>query len=232
MRSWLFTIALLALPVSAAPPHSLALTYSVKVDNLRLAEMVDTVNLNGQRYNIESDGYGAGWLALIPRAKIKRKSEGEITDAGLKPSRYEEVRGFRERSLAAQFDWQNRKLTLRNGESSEQIELPHGTLDRLCFPYGFAFLPKPPARWKVHIADGRHLTVYEFTLVGEKTIDTPLGPLAALHYSKVREADDTPFDIWLGIKQHHLPIRITYNDKEGRTFEQIIARIDHHRREP
>jgi hypothetical protein len=53
-----------------------------------------------------------------------------------------------------------------------------------------------------------------------------MGEQKALRYTKILSGDDTPFDIWLGIEQQLLPIRVTYADKGGAQFEQYLRAIN------
>jgi hypothetical protein len=234
MRSCLvgLTFALAATTGWAVPPSSpVTISYSISRSGFDLAEVTDTISFDAHRFDIKSSGRGAGLLALIPKAQIARSSEGEIDASGLRPVHYREQRGnTQERTLAADFDWQSRRLTLNDsGGTQQQVDLPTGSLDRLSFPYSFSFLPQPPERWRLSVADGRHLTAYEFKLVGREKIATPLGTLPALHYTRLREGDDPVFDLWLGLDQHLLPLRIVFTDKDGGRFEQVVTRIDFHR---
>jgi hypothetical protein len=46
--------------------------------------------------------------------------------------------------------------------------------------------------------------------------------VAALHYTKFLFSNDTAFDLWLGIEQQLLPVRVSYADKDGARFEQSL----------
>lgn len=217
----------LALPVWAAPPNSpVTVSYNLMRSGITLAELTDTLSFDNQHFAIKSNGKGIGLLSLIPNAQIARSSEGDVEPFGLRPTHYREERGNKDRSLGADFDWAARRLTLSDNKEHEQIELPPGSLDRLSFPYSFAFLPKPPERLRLAMTDGRHLSTYEFKLIGRETITTPLGTQPALRYTRLREGDDPEFDLWLGVDQHLLPLRIVFTDKDGGHFEQVVTRID------
>lgn len=223
---WL-ACALAALPAWGEQLNSsFKVTYALSRGGFQLAEMTDTIRFDGHRFEIRSNGRGTGVLALIPRAQIVRSSEGELVAAGLLPARYREQRGEKERTLGADFDWQTKRLTLSDNDQHEQIDLPAGSLDRLTFPYSFAFQSRTPDHVRLAMTDGRHLSAYEFKLVGKETITTPLGNVPALRYTRLREGDDPVFDLWLGLDQHLLPLRIVFTDKDGGRFEQLVTRIE------
>jgi hypothetical protein len=222
--AWLACAAALAAP----PASPVTLTYSLSRNGLTLADVTDTLAFGDRRFEIKSNGRGAGLLALISRVQMNRSSDGEILAGGLRPLHYRESRGNNERLLGADFDWSTQLLDLSDNGQHEHVELPAGSLDRLSFPYSFSFLPKTPARWRLAMTDGRRLTDYQFRLVGKETIDTPIGEQRTLRYSRIREGDDPVFDLWLGVDQHLLPLRIVFTDKDGARFEQVITRIDYH----
>ena len=210
--------------VAVPPSGTTTLVYGFSRSGLALAEMTDTLRVRAGEYELTSNAEGVGIVALLARGQsIRRESRGSIVAGGLLPRSFVEQRGANYR-LSAQFDWPAREVVLTNaqGESSRE-PLVAAAQDRLSFPYQLAFVPgAPPAEFSVQVADGRHLTSYTFRLVGTETITTGLGEVKALHYTKVLAGTDTAFDIWLGIEQDLLPVRVSYADKDGARFEQSL----------
>ena len=77
----------------------------------------------------------------------------------------------------------------------------------------------------IQVADGRRLSTYAFRLVGTETVSTGMGDIKALHYTKVVSGNDTAFDLWLGIDQQLLPVRVSYADKDGARYEQSLRSV-------
>ena len=204
------------------------LVYEFSRSGLKLAEMTDTLRVDGSAYELDSKATGVGIVAVLARGQsIRRESRGTIGPAGLAPKSFVEQRGDCYR-LAADFDWSAREVVLTNAQGARSREpVPPTTQDRLSFPYQIAFVRgAPPAEFKVSVADGKHVTQYAFRLVGTETVATGMGELKALRYTKILSGDDTAFDIWLGIEQQLLPIRVTYADKGGAQFEQYLRAIN------
>lgn len=218
------TLALAGMAFAAPPTGTTTLVYEFSRSGLALAEMTDTLRVRAGEYELVSNAQGVGIVALLARGQsIRRESRGAIGNGGLLPRSFFEQRGSSYR-LSAEFDWQSREVVLTNAQGERSREpLVASAQDRLSFPYQLAFAPgAPPAEFSVQVADGRHLTAYAFRLVGTETIATGLGEIKALHYTKVLSGDDTAFDLWLGIEQQLLPVRVSYADKDGARFEQSL----------
>jgi uncharacterized protein DUF3108 len=224
--------AMFAIPFSAAsaepPTGTTTLVYEFSRSGLKLAEMTDTLKVDGTAYELVSKATGVGIVAVLARGQsIRRESRGVVGPGGLAPQSFVEQRGENYR-LTAEFDWSTREVVMTNAQGERSRErVPASTQDRLSFPYQIAFVRgAPPSEFKVAVADGKHVTQYAFRLVGTETVSTGMGDLKALRYTKILSGDDTPFDIWLGIDQQLLPIRVTYADKGGAHFEQYLRAIN------
>lgn len=209
------------------PPGTTTLVYEFRRSGLLLAEMTDVLQVRPGEYELISNATGVGIVALLARGQsIRRESRGTIGGGGLLPRSFVEQRGSSYR-LSAEFDWRAREVLLTNAQGERSREpLAATTQDRLSMPYQLAFVPgAPPAEFNVQVADGRHLTTYAFRLVGTEMIATGLGEIKALHYTKILSGDDTAFDFWLGIEQQLLPVRVSYADKAGARFEQLLRAL-------
>lgn len=218
----LFSIAGMA---AGGPPSGLTtLIYEFSRGGMALAEMTDTLQVRSGEYELVSNAQGVGIVALLARGQsIRRESRGSIGVDGLLPRSFTEQRGSSYR-LSAEFDWPSHEVVLTNAQGEKSREtFATSAQDRLSLPYQLAFAPgAPPSEFSVQVADGRHLTTYAFRLVGTETVATGVGEVKALHYTKVLSGSDTAFDLWLGIAQQLLPVRVSYADKDGTRFEQSL----------
>ena len=223
------SLVLLAASLCAQQPTgTTTLVYEFSRSGLKLAEMTDTLKVDGSEYELVSNATGIGLVAMLARGQtIRRESRGTIMASGLVPKTFVEQRGDSYR-LTAEFDWPAREVVLTNSKGERSRErVPPSAQDRLSFPYQIAFIRgAPPSEFNVSIADGRHVTQYAFRLVGTETVSTGIGEIKALHYTKILAGDDTAFDIWLSVDHRLLPVRVTYADKGGAQFEQYLRAIN------
>jgi hypothetical protein len=96
----------------------------------------------------------------------------------------------------------------------------------LSLAYSFAFVPPKGKEYDVTRADGRGLTPFRFTVVGNEKLATPAGEFQTLHIAKLRDGpDDKATDIWFAAERDFLPVRVLIVDNDGTRADQIITRI-------
>ena len=209
----------------AAPPQHLKVTYEVTAKGMA-ADAVETLEHDGRTYSIVSETKGRGVLAALGILN-KRTSRGRITAQGLRPEEYRDERPFGW-MVSAKFDWEARTITQeRKGKSAETLQMPASAQDPLSLAYAFAFFPPRDKEFDIIRADGRGLTPFRFTVVGNEKISTPMGEMQALHIVKVRDGpDDKSTDIWFAAERDFIPVRVLVVDADGTRADQIVTRID------
>src|SRR5512144_1791664 len=112
-------VAALAAPTgfpSAQPSGTTTLVYEFSRSGLRLAEMTDTLKVNGSEYHLTSNATGVGIVALLARGQsIRRESRGVIGATGLAPKKFVEQRGDNY-TRTAEFDWAANQVTMVNAQ--------------------------------------------------------------------------------------------------------------------
>jgi uncharacterized protein DUF3108 len=217
------TVGLAPLPAHAAPPGSIKVTYEVTAKGMA-ADAVETVQNDGKTYTIVSETKGRGILATFGVLN-RRTSRGRITPEGLRPDEYRDERPFGW-VATAKFDWEARTVTQERKGKSETLKMPAVALDPLSLAYTFAFVPPKGKEFDVVRADGRGLTPFHFTVVGNEKLATPLGEMETLHIAKVKDGpDDKATDIWFATERDFLPVRVLVVDKDGERADQVVTRI-------
>lgn len=207
----------------AAPPERVKVTYEVTAKGMG-ADAVETLQHDGKTYTIVSETRGRGILATFGVLN-KRTSRGRITEQGLRPDEYRDERPFGW-VATAKFDWEARTVTQERKGKSETLKMPAVALDPLSLAYTFAFVPPKGKEFDVVRADGRGLTPFRFTVVGNEKLATPLGEMETLHIAKVKDGpDDKSTDIWFATDRDFLPVRVLVVDKDGERADQVVTRI-------
>jgi hypothetical protein len=215
--------ALVPLAAQAAPPGHLKITYEVTAKGMA-ADAVETLEHDGKTYSIVSETKGRGILATIGVLN-KRTSRGRVTAEGLRPEEYRDERPFGW-VASAKFDWDAHTVTQQRKDKSETLKMPAVAQDPLSLAYTFAFAPPRGKEFDVIRADGRGLTPFRFSVVGEEKLATPLGEMQTLHISKVKDGpDDKATDIWFATERDFIPVRVLVVDKDGERADQIVTRI-------
>ena len=206
----------------AVPPERITLTYELKRNSL-VVDVSETLEHDGRTYVITSEGKGRGILALF--GVLKRTSRGRITPQGLRPDEFRDERpgGW---TVSAKFDWDARSVTQEKNGKSETLKMPATAQDPLSLAYSFAFVPPKGKEYDVTRADGRGLTPFRFTVVGNEKLATPAGEMQTLHIAKVLDGpEDKSTDIWFAAERDFLPVRVLVVEKDGTRSDQMVTRI-------
>ena len=221
-RAGIAALALWAALAQAVPPERITLTYELKRNSL-VVDVSETLEHDGRTYVITSEGKGRGILALF--GVLKRTSRGRITPQGLRPDEFRDERpgGW---TVSAKFDWDARSVTQEKNGKSETLKMPATAQDPLSLAYSFAFVPPKGKEYDVTRADGRGLTPFRFTVVGNEKLATPAGEMQTLHIAKVLDGpEDKSTDIWFAAERDFLPVRVLVVEKDGTRSDQMVTRI-------
>lgn len=208
---------------AAAAPSRAEITWEISRNGVMLAEAVDVLESDGKSYTITSQWKGRGPLGLLGDARVA--SRGNIMPGGLRPDEFEDVRTGRS-PARARFDWTANLLTQQYKGPAQSVPMPPHPYDRLTQLYGFAFGVPRRGPLPMNVADGKSVSAYAFQIAGRETLKTLAGEFETLKVVKRKEnPGDRATEIWLAVKQHHLPVRVLVVDKEGTRIEQVATRF-------
>lgn len=176
-----------------------------------------------KRYSIISTTEAKGLVSLF-FGDLIQKSEGTVTENGLKPDFYSYQYGNDEKkSQTANFNWSNGVLHMHTYKGDSTANLVAGTQDFLSFMYQFMFAPALETM-QITMTNGKRLRTYIYSFEGEETISTKLGELKTIHLLK-GSSDEDKTEIWLAVDYQYLPVKIRKTEKDGTVIEQIVANI-------
>jgi hypothetical protein len=212
-------------PMEALPEH-LAIDYDLDSAILH-AHAVYRWEREGDSYRITGEGAASGILQLFLDGEIRQESVGTITAAGLRPERFVERKsGHDDEGL--EFDWPKHRVTFERGASRKTAPLADDTVDWLTMIFELASVPPRPQGETLALRVFTQRKLYDFHLkvLGVEEIEIPMGKVRALHLRHVDPDDGKDVDVWLGIDQHYLPVKLRYPVAKMRIMvEQSAARI-------
>jgi len=174
-------------------------------------------------YSIISTTQAKGFASLF-FGNLIQKSEGSVTEIGLKPDFYSYQYGSdAKKSQTANFDWVNNVLHMHSSRGDNTAKLVAGTQDFLSFMYQFMFMP-PLDSMQITMTNGKRLRTYAYSFEGEETVTTRLGELKTVHLLK-SGGDEEKTEVWLASDYQYLPVRIRKTEKDGTVIEQIATSI-------
>jgi len=212
-------------PMEALPAH-LSVAYELR-SGLLGAEATYRWDREGDGYRITGEGEAVGLFQLFVDGPIRQESVGTITAAGLRPERFVERKPGSD-TEGLEFDWPRHTVTLERGAKRKTAILADDTVDWLTMIFQLASVPPRTdgGTFPLRVYTQRKLYDFRLSVMGVEEIEIPLGKVRALHLRHVDPDDGKETDVWLGIDQHYLPVKMRYPVAKMRLMvEQSAARI-------
>ena len=218
------------LPPPAAGQWKFRVFYGDYADSRAVASLDYSIELDGQRYRLRTEGRAEGLTALLYSGVLTQSSTGRLGDDGLMPEHYAEQRGKRAERHAT-VDWSRGEVRFSSGDA--RAAPVRGMQDRLSALVQLGLIARAaPER----LAAGQSVDLPELSMKGvvgtrylshgPKVLETPEGVLQTIHLERVlpRNPGDPRIEIWLGRDHQLLPVRVRLTDENGRVLDQLLAR--------
>jgi len=207
-------------------PKRAQLTFAVYkgTSRFRVGEAVHTLEIGDGLYVIHAITQTVGLVRLFKSYELIQDSSGYYTKYGLQPNRFSEERIEKPASQSywAEFDHAAQHARFSNGG---EVALPPDTQDILSILYQFPPLSDGEIA-TVSVSNGRKIEQYEFRIVTEEEIDTPIGKLVTVRMSKLHGPGEEGLEIWLAREYRLFPVKMRFIEKNGDvTGEAVITDI-------
>lgn len=212
-------------PPTAPPlnplPKRITLEYSARYGMAAGSQTLLWVN-EGDRYTITSVVSAQGLASLIFSGQLVQTSRGRIVATGLQPEEFWDQRG-RKRSQS-RFDYATQTILTESSKGPRTAPLPAGLQDVQSLLFQLALTAPPAAESDNAVFNGKKVRSYRYRVVGEESLDTPLGVLRTLHMRRVTESGAERFEIWLAIDRYYLPVKLS-TEISGYDAEILVQSI-------
>lgn len=210
------------------PPKLIQANYEVTKNGQPFAKMKEQFTITGNTYKLESVSKGVGVYALFGERRLT--SSGEVTPEGLKPMHFELHQGDNaKKSLFTDFDWPNKTVHMKVKNNVKDAVLTPGTQDLASYPYQFMFMPAAlKDAVTVTLTTGKKLNQYPYKISTEhETIESAGVQYKTLHLVPADQgkSEVETKELWLGVEQHYLPVRIMLVDENGEKLEQTLTNL-------
>jgi len=176
----------------------------------------------GDRYEITGTAQATGFFTLFLEGQIYQTARGRVTADGLRPERFTERRAETpEEGLA--FDWDARQVEFRRGDSTRTTPLTDTTVDWLSMIFQLAHMPPKGDTMDLRVFTQRRLYQYRLQVVGPEELELPFGTARTLHLRHTGDKPEETVDVWLGVDQHYLPVKLRYPVARNRLVVEQTA---------
>lgn len=177
---------------------------------------------DGDRYEITGFAEAAGFFAIFLEGQIYQVTSGRVTAEGLRPDRFTERRGESpEEGLS--FDWDAHEVEFRRGDDLRTAPLADATVDWLSMIFQLAHMPPKGDTMDLRVYTQRRLYQYRLQIVGFEELELPFGAARTLHLRHEGRKPEEVVDVWLGVDQHFLPVKLRYPVARNRLVVEQTA---------
>ena len=181
----------------------------------------------GDTYRIRGEAEAEGFFTLFLEGRVVQESHGTVTSRGLKPEHFTE-----QRPNAGQegvlFDWAARTVTFERErkEDTKTAPLQDNTVDWLSMIFQLAHVPPSGDALQMQVFTQRRMYAFKLQVLGVEEIEIPLGRVRALHLRHRDPEKNETVDVWLGMDQYNLPVKMRYPVARNRvTVEQVATSV-------
>jgi hypothetical protein len=204
-----------------ALPEKLSISYAL-TSAFADGEAEYTWEREGDRYEITGSAQASGFFAVFLEGTIYQVASGRVTPEGLRPEKFTERRGSTpEEGLA--FDWDARQVEFRRGDSRRTGPLTDSTVDWLSMIFQLAHVPFRGETLEIRVFTQRRMYQYKLDVVGVEELDLPIGRARAVHLRHAGEKPEEAVDVWLGVNQYYLPVKLRYPVARNRLVVEQTA---------
>ena len=195
-------------PVDALPAE-LSVSYDL-TSSFADGRAVYNWTREGESYTITGEAQAVGFFTLFLEGRVLQESRGKVTSEGLRPESFVERKpGTATEGL--EFDWAGGKVTFDRHNEKKTEALTDNTVDWLSMIFQLAAVPPSGADYDLRVLTQRKYYNFHLKVLGVETIEIPLGRVNALHLRHVDDRDASEVvDVWLGVDQHYLPVKLRY----------------------
>lgn len=160
-------------------------------------------------------------------AKFEESTSFQLSENSLVPIEYTySRRGVGKKRLTRlNFDWDAQLLSAEEAEPWEMALIP-GTLDKLLYQVKLRTdllaaheAKRPWPTLSYNIADDGKLKHYEFEVIGEEALETPIGTINTIITSRINDKKARKTTFWLAPDYEFLLVKLRQENTDGGGFE-------------
>lgn len=216
---WLLPLLLTLLPASlqagVPEPRPYQATYSASYDGIALQGTRQLEKLPDQRWRLRMS---ASHLLM----NIDEQTEFRLDDkGGIQPLDYRHRRGGLgggKKDIDVVFDHAAGSIDSRRGKSRWALPLKPPVFDKLSYQQQLrtALIRDPRAtRITLQVVDRDEIDTYTFAVLGEETLDTPMGPLKTIKLRRERKDAERETVFWLAPSLDYLLVQLEQREADS-----------------
>ncbi len=178
-----------------------------------------------RKLKADSDGnYVLSMNTSSMMVKIKESSRFRLNKQQIisQHYRYEQSGAGKKRKNKLSFDWDNKITTDKGYEPAISLEVPEGTLDRLNSQLQIRLDLANPTNKELptySVVDKKRLKEYDFEIIGEELLKTPVGRLNTVKIQRQRAKSKRKTYIWYAKDWDYFLVKLEQVEDDGGKYE-------------
>ncbi len=225
-------LILLLSPVTQASGALKPFKVSYQVD-YSIASGVMTLSLaegDSGSYTMDSITEAKGAARLIIGKPIIEHATFEINDGTVKATGYKLDDGNTKskKDIKIEYQWPASKAALQSEDGPESRPLDKNTMDQLVMQAAaiiqvtsgnkqFSFKQLKP---------GRDISAYIYTYLGEEVLETEIGDLKTVKYSRTKEGASKTTHFWFAVDHNYTPVQLQRFKKDKTVFTATLISLE------
>ena len=186
-----------------------------------VGEVVQTWQLEGDRYVAESSAEAVGFISLFLGGRYVQRSEGTLGPDGFVPRTFTSRDRRRQQPERATFDWDAGVVRFHRRGTERQATLVAGMQDPLSAVHQLYFLRPLAPGLLMNVATTRKAEAMLFQNMGVDEVMTAAGPVGTAHV-KYQDLEGAITEVWLDPRRGFLPVRIYTLNRNGYILDQVL----------
>ena len=132
----------------------------------------------------------------------------------------------RKKHLNQSFDWDKQKVISRFKKDQVEIPLQDGVMDKLSYQLAIRCdLLKGQQTLNYKVMDRSRIKHYQFKVVGEEALDSPIGPLETVKVERIRDNERRQTFLWFAKNLDYLLVKLEQKDTGGNHYQIDITSL-------
>lgn len=204
--------------------------YSIHMKGARVARMKRRFHqLDSGIYQYHSETRTTGLISIFRKDRIVETSNWQLQNQKLIPVEYyySHSGGKKDRLVNISFDWENKRITNSIDGSSWKMPTSPNVMDKLLYQLALMY-DLQAGRIPLHytVADGGKTKTYNFEILGEELLETPLGEFQTLKLERHKPNSKRKSILWCATQLEYLPVKVENIEKDGRVSVALIRSLE------
>ncbi len=216
-------------PAGDAGLDEFSAEYNIYTKGIKVAEMQRRFSrLDDGNLSYRSETEASGLVSIFRKDRIIEESIWRFDQGRIIPGHYEyrHIRAKKNRHVNIIFDWEENKVTNLVNDQPWKMPAETGMLDKLLYQYAIMLdLDAGETAISYIIADGGKRKVYDFELIGEEVIETPIGSFQTVKLARNRPDSDRETIFWCAPEIGYLPVKVENTGTNGTKTVGIISSL-------